>query len=227
MPGRKSDGDVCRLWDALGFGMTLEQAAGVAGMSLPTARKYFRGGRMPSEMKESRTWRTREDPFEDVWAEIEAMLREEPRLRAKTIFEELQARHAGRFQEGQLRTLQRQIRQWRASDGPDREAYFPQVHHPGEIGASDFTEMSSLDITIAGRSFAHLLYHFVLTYSNWETASICFSESFESLAEGFQSAVWKLGGVPRRHRTDCLRAAVKNLSPDRDFTARLYGLMRH
>ena len=87
--------------------------------------------------------------------------------------------------------------------------------------------MSSLNITIAGQTFPHLLYHFVLTYSNWETASICFSESFESLAEGFQKAVWKLGGVPRRHRTDCLSAAVKNLSPERDFTARLYGLMLH
>jgi hypothetical protein len=207
--------------------MTLQQAAQVAGMSLPTARKYFRGGRMPSEMKEPRTWRTRENPFEEVWPEIEAMLREEPRLKAKTIFEELQAKQPGRFQDGQLRTLQRQIRQWRASDGADREAFFPQVHHPGDVGASDFTDMSSLDITIGGRSFPHLLYHFVLTYSNWETASICFSESFESLAEGFQNAVWKLGGVPRRHRTDCLSAAVKNLSPDRDFTARVYGLMQY
>jgi hypothetical protein len=207
--------------------MSLPRAAREAGMSLPTARKYFRGGRMPSEMKESRTWRTRENPFEDVWAEIEAVLREEPRLQAKTIFEELQAKHPGRFQDGQLRTLQRQIRQWRASDGPERETYFPQIHHPGDVGASDFTQMSSLNVTIAGQSFPHLLYHFVLTYSNWETASICFSESFESLAEGFQKAVWELGGVPRRHRTDCLSAAVKNLSPDRDFTARLYGLMQH
>jgi len=78
-----------------------------------------------------------------------------------------------------------------------------------------------------GQSFPHMLYHFVLTYSNWETASICFSESFESLAEGFQRALWKAGGVPRRHRTDSLSAAVKNLSPGRDFTARLTGLMLH
>jgi len=182
---------------------------------------------MPSEMQKPRTWRTRENPFAQAWPEIEAMLREEPRLKAKTIFEELQASQPGRFQEGQLRTLQRQIRQWRASEGYDREAFFPQVHYPGDVGASDFTDMSSLDITIGGRSFPHLLYHFVLTYSNWETASICFSESFESLAEGFQNAVWKLGGVPRRHRTDCLSAAVKNLSPDRDFTARVYGLMHY
>lgn len=227
MPGRKTDADVGRLWGALGDGRTLEAAARVAGMSLPTARKYWRTGRMPSEMQQPRSWRTRENPFAPVWPEIEAMLREEPRLKAKTIFEELQASQPGRFQDGQLRTLQRQIRQWRASRGGDREAFFPQVHYPGDVGASDFTQMSSLGITIAGQTFPHLLYHFVLTYSNWETASICFSESFESLAEGFQNAVWKLGGVPRRHRTDCLSAAVKNLSPDRDFTARVYGLMQY
>lgn len=227
MPGRKTDEDVCRLWDGLGRGMTLVEAARFAGMSLPTARKYWRSGRMPSEMHQPRAWRTRENPFEEVWPEIEAMLREEPRLKAKTIFEALQAKEPGRFQDGQLRTLQRQIRQWRASDGGDREAFFPQVHYPGHVGASDFTDMSSLNITIGGQTFPHLLYHFVLTYSNWETASICFSESFESLAEGFQNAVWKLGGVPRRHRTDCLSAAVKNLSPGRDFTARVYGLMQY
>lgn len=182
---------------------------------------------MPSEMKPERDWRTRNNPFEEVWPEIEALIQDEPRLKATTILEELQAKYPGQFQDGQVRTLQRHLRQWRASDGPDREAYFPQIHHPGDIGASDFTDMSSLNITIAGQSFSHLLYHFVLTYSNWETASICFSESFESLAEGFQRAVWRAGGVPRRHRTDSLSAAVKNLSPKRDFTDRLCGLMLH
>ena len=40
------------------------------------------------------------------------------------------------------------------------------------------------------------MYHFVLTYSNWETGTICYSESLESLSEGWQNAVWELGGVP-------------------------------
>jgi len=227
MPGRKSDKDVRRLWMTLAHGKSLVEAARSAGMSLPTARKYWRCGEMPSEVKPERDWRTRSNPFEEVWPEIVALIQDEPRLKAKTIFEELQTKYPGKFQDGQLRTLQRHLRQWRASDGPNREAYFPQIHHPGDIGASDFTDMSGLNITIAGQSFSHLLYHFVLTYSNWETASICFSESFESLAEGFQRAVWQAGGVPRRHRTDSLSAAVKNLSPKRDFTDRLCGLMLH
>ncbi len=99
---------------------------------------------MPSESKTQRDWCTRNNPFEEVWPEIEALIRDEPRLKAKTIFEELQTKYPGRFQDGQLRTLQRHLRQWRASDGPNREAYFPQIHYPGDIGASDFTDMSSL-----------------------------------------------------------------------------------
>ena len=53
--------------------------------------------------------------------------------------------------------------------------------------------MTELGITISGQSFPHLVYHFVLTYSNWETATLCYSESFESLSEGLQNALWELG----------------------------------
>jgi hypothetical protein len=89
-----------------------------------------------------------------------------------------------------------------------KEVFFAQVHHPGRLAASDFTHMTELGVTLGGQPFAHLVYHFELTYSNWETASICFSESFESLSEGLQRALWELGGVPERHRTDRMSAAV-------------------
>jgi hypothetical protein len=102
---------------------------------------------------------------------------------------------------------------------------FPQIHHAGDLAASDFTNMNGLNITIAGQTFDHLLYHVTLTYSNWESASVCFSESFEALSRGFQEALWQLGGVPRRHRSDSLSAAVNNLSEDREFRARYRDLM--
>ena len=57
--------------------------------------------------------------------------------------------------------------------------------------------------------------------------SVCYSESFESLSEGIQRALWKLGSVPQRHRTDRLSAAVNNPSDAREFTARYQGLMNH
>ena len=82
-----------------------------------------------------------------------------------------------------LRTFQRHVAKWRALRGPERDVIFEQVHLPGRLAQSDFTHMDDLGVTLAGSAFPHLLFHLVLTYSNVE-ATICFSESFESLAEG-------------------------------------------
>ena len=150
-----------------------------------------------------------------------------PGLEAKTLFVDLQRRYPGRFSDGQLRTFQRQVKQWRALSGPSKEIYFPQEHHPGELCQSDFTHMDKLGVTISGEPFPHLIYHFVLTYSNWEMGTICFSESFESLSEGLQNALWRLGGVPIKHRTDRLTAAVNKADNPQEFTDRYASLLRH
>ena len=204
-------------------------AAAKSGMDPKTARKYERLGQLPSEVKCEHTWRTREDPFADVWPEVRNQLETNPGLEAKTIFEYLQRTYPGRYGDGQLRTLQRRIKTWRALEGPPKEVFFPQEHKPGELCQSDFTWMNQLGITISGQRFNHLIYHFVLPYSNWETGTICFSESFESLSEGLQNALWQLGGVPKRHRTDQLTAAVQNPARDSkdEFTQRYSALMRH
>ena len=202
-------------------------AAIKAGMDEKTARKYRKLGKLPSELEQPHTWRTREDPFEDSWDEIKSMLEINAGLEAKTIFEDLQRRNPGRYADGQLRTLQRHIKVWRASEGPAKEVFFTQVHYPGQLGESDFTNMNKLGITIGGRPFDHLIYHFVLTYCNWETGSICFSESFESLSEGLQNALWELGGVPEMHRTDCLTTAVQKTSHRDEFTLRYQDLLDH
>jgi hypothetical protein len=104
---------------------------------------------------------------------------------------------------------------------------FSQVHHAGDLAASDFTSMNSLEVTILGKRFEHLAYHFVLTYSNWESVTICASESFEALSDGLQNALWELGGTPQRHRSDSLSAAVNNLSAKREFQTRYRGLLDH
>ena len=202
-------------------------AAMKTGMDRKTARKYREHGKMPRQVRQEHVWRTREDPFGDAWPWVEGQLDEFPGLEAKTLFEVLQRQHPGRYSDGQLRTLQRRVKIWRATEGPGKEVMFPQKHYPGKLCASDFTRMGSLDITIGGDLFDHLLYHFVLTYSNWEDASICFSESYESLSFGFQNALWCLGGVPQRHRTDSLSSAVNNLSQTEEFTRRYEGLLSH
>ena len=203
-------------------------AAAKAGMGEKAARKYLRSGLLPSQMKEPRDWRTREDTFVDVWPEAEALIEEEPSLEALTVFRELQRRYPGKFQDGQLRTFQRRVRIWRGLHGPDVEIFFPQIHQPGMQGQSDFTSMNSLDITLGGLLFPHLLYHFVLPYSNHEYVEVCFSESFESLSRGLQNALWSIGHVPAgHHRTDNLSAATFKGEERREFTESYLGLMRH
>jgi Integrase core domain len=225
---RVTDRQVQGLRSWLASGKPLRVAAMRTNMDEKTARKYRDLATLPSEQEVwPRVYRTRPDPFVDVWEELQEHLEASPGLQAKTLFAWLRRKYPGQFQDGQLRSLQRRVRQWRATSGPPKEVFFAQTHYPGRLCASDFTHMASLGVTLGGQPFDHLLYHFVLTYSNWETASICFSESFESLCEGLQQALWRLGGVPQRHRSDRMSAAVNNLSDKKEFTKRYEALMEH
>ena len=112
---------------------TLEASAAAAAMSVRTAGKWQRGS-LPSETMKARTWRTRADPFEEVWDDVVLPLLEndaEGRLQATTIFSELEEQWPDRFTASQLRTLQRRLRDWRALHGPEREVFFEQEHPPG------------------------------------------------------------------------------------------------
>jgi len=222
-----TDNQVRRLRMLVNKEETIGKAALKAGMDEETARKYLKLGRLPSQVKAEHTWRTREDKFKGVWEELKDYLKTNPGLEAKTLFAHLQREYAGKFSDGQLRTLQRKVKRWRALEGPEKEIYFAQKHYPGDLSASDFTNMNDLAVTIQGERFDHLLYHLVLTYSNWETGTICFSESFESLSEGMQNALWELGGIPERHRTDKLSAAVHKECNADEFTQRYQALLNH
>ena len=222
-----TDGQVRRLFRDLESEKWLAVAGRRAGMDEKTARKYRKLGALPSTQKRPRTYRTRKDPLADLWQKVQERLEAEPRLQAKTLFDWLQKEHPGRLTQSQRRTFERRVQRWRATAGKARTVMFSQVHHAGDLAASDFTSMNSLGVTILGKRFEHLVYHFVLTYSNWEAVTICASESFEALSDGLQNALWELGGVPRRHRSDSLSAAVNNLSAKREFQARYRGLLDH
>lgn len=208
---------------------TLAVAAAKAGMDEKTARKWLRMKKLPSEhrVERKRNWRTRRDPFKEVWPEVEQILKRAPQVQATTLFDYLGRKYPGRFQEGQLRTLQRRVKVWRAHHGKPRDVIFPQRHRPGEQAQSDYTHMGSLGVTIQSEPFDHLFYHFVLTYSNWETGMICFSESFESLSSGLQEALWEVGAIPREHRTDSLTTAVRQIKKGERFTDRYRALLEH
>lgn len=208
----KTDAEVLLMKRERAKGMTQELAAARTGMSVRTVRTYERLGTLPSQLKQPRTHRTRPNPFADDWPWICAQLERDPALQATTLFALLCELHPGRYQPVQLRTLQRHIAAWRAQHGPEQDVIFPQHHRPGDTAQSDFTHMTDLHITRGGVLFPHLLFHLVLTYSNVEAVHICFSESFEALAEGLEACLWQLGGVPTYHRTDHLSAAIRPLS---------------
>ena len=75
-------------------------------------RMYRRTKKKRKDGDGRRWWRTRADPFEKVWPEIEQKLAEKPYQNAKMIFNDLRQSHPGKFQDGQLRTLQRRVKQW-------------------------------------------------------------------------------------------------------------------
>lgn len=72
----------------------------------PTHRKRTTG---------PRSYRTRVDPFESVWPRIQRWLNEQPDATAKTLFQRLQDETPMPFAPGQLRTLQRRVKEWRTA----------------------------------------------------------------------------------------------------------------
>ena len=144
------------------------------------------------------------------------MLRREPRLKPMTLFEYLQEQYPGQYPQV-LRTLQRRVRTWKAVHGPTPEVMFELRHEPGTMGLSDFTRLKEMTVTIAGKPFEHLLYHYRLAYSGWQYAqTIQGGESFVALSEGLQNALHACGGAPKQHRTDSLSAAYRNMGGHRN-----------
>jgi hypothetical protein len=150
-------------------------------------------------------------------------------LQATTLLDWLEERRPGRFAAGQLRTLQRRLREWRALHGPEREVYFEQVALPGREGQFDFTHAEALGVTLAGEPFDHLLFEFLLRFSGWRYVQIAYGETYEALVEGLQGALWALGGVPEVARSDNLSAATHELkhSGGRALNERFAAVLAH
>jgi transposase InsO family protein len=231
-----SDAQVRKLMEEMTKHGKLGQAAMKADMDRKTARKYVAAGKLPSEMKAPRDWRTRPDPFVEHWPEVQARLEATPEFEAKTLFEVLRDEHPERYADGQLRTLQRRVKAWRAAHGPDQEVVLAQRHRAGEAAQTDFTSTAELGVTIAGAAFVHLLCVLVLPYSNWQWATVCLSESLAALRKGVQRALFQLGRKPLHHQTDNSTAATHQISDGekgfidgrkRPFNEGYLAMMRH
>ena len=206
---------------------TLHRAAMKSSMCGKTARKYTKLSKTPAEQKKPRVHRTRCDPFVKHWKEVTEMLERSPTLEAQTIMDYLRESYPNTYTMGQTRTLQRRLSVWRVEHGSSKLAIFRQTYIPGRQSQSDWTHMNSLGVTIAGLPFEHLLYHFVMSYSGFETFMICYTESFDTLTTGYEQAVLEAGGVCREHRTDNLTAATQASGNSRIFTSRWRDFTSH
>src|SRR6266516_3538185 len=211
--GMKRDSEVLLIRRERAKGRTQEQAAARAGMSVRTLRRYERRGKLPSQFQEpapispGRVRSPMTGPGSPANSSVIQPCRARP-FRAPEgtppwSLPESSVTHAAssdRRLAGSIRSRPRghlfsNPRTWRS-------------------GQSDFTHMNSLGVTLGGVPFPHLVFHLVLVYSNVEAIQICFSESYESLVEGFETCLWRVGGVPRQHRTDHLSAAIRPLDVD-------------
>jgi len=226
-PRRVTAAQVKELRRQLNQGASLRRAAMRANMDRKSARKYRDLGQLPDEARKPRTWRTWPDALAEVWPAVAEQLQKEPRLQAKTLWDWLQRTQPGKYPESMRRTFERRVRQWKALQGSAKQVFFTQEHPPGRLAASDFRSMNDLQVTMAGVPWPHLLYHFVLTCSNWEHVTLCFGEDFASLSAGMQNALWALGAVPERHRTDRMTLAVHHDGQAEQFTAKYRALMGH
>jgi hypothetical protein len=138
------------------------------------------------------------------------MLQDAPELEAKELFEYLcrMSEEESKVDESALRTFQRRVQSWRLKHGQDKEVYFEQEHLPGKVMQLDWTNANSLRVTIGGKPLEHLLCHAVLTYSNWQWATRCQSESLLSLRHGLQESLYRLGARPERLQLDNSSAAT-------------------
>ncbi|ASJ71660.1 hypothetical protein IMCC3135_07775 [Granulosicoccus antarcticus IMCC3135] len=207
-------------------GDSQQVASAKAGISVRSGRRIDKGER--TEPDAVRQWRTRTDPLKDVWqSECVPLLEREPELTGLTLWEHLEEIYPAQYPFSLLRTLQRRVKKWQATDGPAKAVMFRQAMPPGLQGLSDFTVPNS-PVTIAGEPFEHLLYQFRLAYSGWRSVTIIRGgESYSALADGLQSALRKLGGAPLEHRSDSLSAAYVNASQKRYLTDSYNGLCQH
>lgn len=196
-----------------------------SGISSRSGRRIEKQG---NTAKKPHHWRTREDPFVQVWeSELAPLLEQEPTLTGLTLWEHLEESYPQHYSQSQLRTLQRRVKHWRATRGPDKPVMFRQSVPPGHQGLSDFTH-PNIAITIAGQPFKHLIYQFRLAFSGWRYAHIVQGgESYSALAEGLQNALHKMGGAPTEHRTDSLSAAYVNQHEQKELTLSYEGLCEH
>ena len=150
-------------------------------------------------------------------------------LEATTMLDVLAAQRPERFSRGQLRTLQRRVRDWRALHGPGeggvlRAGACARARGGGRLHARDRARRDDR----GGAAPASAL-RVRAELQRLALGAVAFGETFEALVAGVQGALWALGGVPEVLRSDNLSAATHELkrSGGRALTARFQAVLEH
>ena len=190
MPGKQITDHQFRIYQKMRkSGLTQAISSAKAGFSERTGRTLEKAGILPSQREKKPRGKV-PGPLERVWEPvIVPLLKENPQLNCRTLLDHLEDLYPGQYSDSNLRSLQRRTSHWRALNGEEQEIMFRQRHLPGRQGLSDFTELKGIPITISGKPFAHLLYHFRLAYSRWSwMRAVQGGESFSALSQGLQDA---------------------------------------
>lgn len=227
MPGKHITNEQVKLYMSNRKHHSQATAAAKSGISERSARRIE--SLQHQTIKGPRHYRTRKDPLCGAFeSHLIPLLTSDPKIQPITLLDYLNAQFPHKFGQHHLRTIQRRVKKWLVTEGPEQEVIFRQQHFPADLGISDYTWMNKLEITINGEAFKHKLYHYRLTFSGWTYAQVIFGgESFESLSSGMQNAFWRSGGVPKNHRTDSLSAAFNNHHEQTVLTERYDKLCKH
>lgn len=77
------------------------------------------------------------------------MLQRDPALKAITLLRYLQQHYPERFADDRIRrTLERLVRDWRATKGPDKDVIFRQASVAGQMALSDFTDLPASPLSL-------------------------------------------------------------------------------
>ena len=101
---------------------TPQANSAVPEKEITLSERFYRKTKRKITPSKPRYWRTRKDPFADVWPEIEPQLQLTPHLPAKILFLALQKKYPNKFSDGQLRTLQRRVKDWREAQIPGMDS---------------------------------------------------------------------------------------------------------
>lgn len=77
--------------------------------------------------RQERTYRTHPDKLAPYWNEVEELLKNDSKLKAYVLFEEMAKRHPGAFDPSWQRTFERRVRDWKLEQRIEKDVTFDQV----------------------------------------------------------------------------------------------------